>query len=149
MVGKGTKADCRLSLAAHHGIGVCTEHALALIVNTDEIEIFAALLKIVFYSVFSQAVDAQFVIYRSNGLYLLLRIKVSGRNPFNEFIAARPVGSVICIDKHICLFVAQDIATYGLAENLRVAIDIKIVVLQLEGQTYLLAKLIQIVGITL
>lgn len=88
MAGKGTKADCRLSLAAHHGIGVCTEHALALIVNTDEIEIFAALLKIVFYSVFSQAVDAQFVIYRSNGLYLLLRIKVSGRNPFNKFIAA-------------------------------------------------------------
>ena len=53
------------------------------------------------------------------------------------------------IDEHEGLLVGSDIATNLLTEHLGIAIDIEEIILQLESQTNLLTKLIQVLGIFL
>ena len=56
-------------------------------------------------------------------------------------------GKVESVDEHIGLLVAHNVAADGLAEDSGIAIDVEIIVLQLEGQSNLFAKLIEIGGI--
>ena len=84
-----------------------------------------------------------------DGSHLLSPIELLGFNPSHQFGTLLGVGTIHGIDEHIGLLVRGDITTNGLAEDLGVAIDIEQVVLQLEGQTNLLTKLIQQVGILL
>ena len=51
------------------------------------------------------------------------------------------------IDEHISLLVGCDIATNLLTEHLGIAVNIEVIILQLERQSYLLAKLIQVLCI--
>lgn len=51
------------------------------------------------------------------------------------------------IDEHIRLLVRCDIATNLLTEHLGIAVNIEVIILQLERQSYLLAKLIQVLCI--
>ena len=57
------------------------------------------------------------------------------------------VGSVEGVDKHVRLLVAKYVAADSLAEHGRVAVNVEIVVLQLESESHLLAELIKVVGI--
>ena len=52
------------------------------------------------------------------------------------------VGTVKSIDKHIGFLIGYDVTTYGFTKYFRVAINVKIIVLQLKSQSNLLTKLI-------
>ena len=64
-----------------------------------------------------------------------------------ELLALLFIGQVQGIDEHECFFIRSDVATNSLAKHTRVAIDIEEIVLQLEGQSHLFAKLIERLGI--
>ena len=94
-------------------------------------------------------VDADFIIQTSHCLHLLLAHEVLGRHPAIEFLTLLGIGMVESIDEHIGLLIGSDVATDFLAKDLWVTINIQEIILQLESQADLLAKLIQIVGILL
>ena len=75
----------------------------------------------------------------------LLRVVVFRRYPPYQFGTPGSICTVESVDEHICLFVAKYVAADGLSEHGRVAVNVKIIVLQLEGKPHLLAELVQII----
>ena len=91
--------------------------------------------------------NANRIVQAGYGSHLLLAVKLLGTNPVLQFLALLIVGTVVGIDEHVGLLVRRDVTANGFAEDLRVAIDVEQVVLQLEGQSHLFANTIQSVGI--
>ena len=89
------------------------------------------------------------VVETCDGANLLLAVKVLHLHPALQFLALRRIGTEEGVDEHVGFLVGGDVAADGLAKHLLVAIDVEIVVLQLEGQSYLFAKAIEIVGVLL
>ena len=100
-----------------------------------------------FYLLLCQLGNANLIIDGGDSLDLLFGHRLLGTYPAVELLALTVVGSVECIDEHIRLLVTEDVAADGLTEHFGVAIDVEIVVLQLEGKAHLFAELVQVVRI--
>ena len=72
---------------------------------------------------------------------------IDGIEPTVELLTVVLIGTEISIDEHVCLLVTEDIATDSLTEDCRIAIDIEVVVLQLEGESDLLTEDIEVLTV--
>ena len=136
-------------LPFHHGIGILGEHSLAAVVHGHTGQMSATLFKVVADGFFGQLLDAHLIIYVGHGGNLLLWVVICGIDPVHQFGTLTAVGTVDGIDEHVGLLVAEDVSADGLAEYFRVAINIQIVVLQLECQSHAFAEGIERIGIGL
>ena len=114
---------------------------------TDGIEMLLGLLEIVGDALLGKTVDANLVVETCDGLHLFITVEVGSGDPMHELLALLVVGAVQGVDEHVGLLVRCDIATDGLTEDACVAIDVEEVILQLEGQSHLFAKLIEGIGV--
>ena len=128
-------------------MGVGNKFLLALFRHIYSCQILSALGKVILYLLLCHAVDAYLVVKASNSSNFLGGVKLLCGNPSRKFLALLCRSMIKRVYLHESLLVACDVASNGLSEHSGVAINIKEIVLQLERKTYLLAKLIQIVGI--
>ena len=84
----------------------------------------AGLAEVVVDFLLAQLADADFVVQTGDGGDFLFTIEVLGGNLLLQFVALFGIGTVDGIDEHVGLLVAGDVAANGLAEDLRVAIDV-------------------------
>ena len=95
------------------------------------------------HALLSHTVNTYLRVESGDGLYLLIGIAILAPNPTLQFRTVF-VGSVKQgIDEHEGLLVTKDIATDFLAKNLRVTINIKIVILKLEGKSEVLSETVE------
>ena len=133
----------------HHLAGVCAQLLLASLSHAYRREALVCTAEVSVYALLAQAAYAQLVVDAGDGSHLLRAVKVGCGNPAHQLGTLLPVGTLASIDEHVSLLVRHDVAADGLAEHGRVAVNVEQVVLQLEGQPYLLAKLVERVGISL
>ena len=117
---------------------------LSLFRHLHGVEITAALLEEAGDFLLSQTADVHFVVELGDGKDLLLLVEFPGCCPPDELFALMGIGPVEGIDQHVGLLVGCDVAPYGLAENFWIAVDVEIVVLQLESQPHLLAEFVEV-----
>ena len=121
----------------------------AVLRNVDLAECLTGQLEVVVDFLLAELADAYLVIKTGNLSDLHLAVEGLSVNPACQFSALLGVSSVEGIDEHVGLLVRCNVATNSLTKHLGVAIDIKQVVLQLEGQAHLFADAVQPVDILL
>ena len=123
----------QLILALHHTLSIGSQFGLTFIGHANSIEILAALVEVLGYFVLRQTVDANLVIQSCHGCNLLLTVESLSIHPTLQFGTLLCIGTIEGVDEHVGLLVRSNVAADSLAEYLRVAINVKIVILQLES----------------
>ena len=137
-----------LLLAAEERLRVVPEGRGALRAEADTVELAAGLGVVAVDGLEGEAGYAEAVVDGRGDGYLLLVGHVGGGQG-EQGAAGGVVGQPQGVDEQVGLLAAEDVAAVLLAEHGRVAVDVEVVVLQLEGEAYLFGEGVEGFGVGL